>query len=159
MKITIYIAILASLISSNLFAQNTEHNHTHSHHKNELGIANSLVYFTNAEELAYGLHLHYIRSLPHSKFGLGLGYERVFDEHGHNTFGIVGGYSPMERLHLAVSPGITFEDGSSEVNFAFHFETSYGFEIYDFHLGPLLEFAFDPEDIHISLGIHVGYGI
>lgn len=156
MKTTIIISILAILISTNIFAQHPEH--THHHHKNEFGVANSLVYFTKAEEFAYGLHFHYIRKISESKFGIGLGYERIFDEHGHNTFGIVGDYSPIERLHFSVAPGITFEDGSSEVNFAFHIETSYGFEINDFHIGPLLEFAYDPEDIHISIGLHIGYG-
>jgi len=160
MKVTIYLVLIATLLSTEGKAQTEEHHHhhDHDHHQNEIGVGNSLVYFTGEKEFAYGLHFHYIRNISKSKFGLGLAYERIFDEHGHNTFGIVGAYYPVERLHLSASPGITFEDGSSSVNFAFHLETSYAFEIQDFHIGPLLEFAYDPEDIHISLGLHIGYG-
>ena len=34
----------------------------------------------------------------------------------------------------------------------------YEFEFESFHIGPLLELAYHPEDFHISLGIHVGWG-
>ena len=84
--------------------------------------------------------------------------KEYFDEHRHNTFGLVTTYRPIDRLNLNVSPGLTFEDGNSKVNFALHLETSYEFEINDFHIGPVLEFIYDPEDVHISLGLHVGYG-
>lgn len=62
---------------------------------------------------------------------------------------------------INLSPGITFEDEegeSSETNFALHFETSYEFEVKNFHIGPVFEVAYDPEDYHISLGLHVGFG-
>jgi len=39
-----------------------------------------------------------------------------------------------------------------------HVETLYEFEIKDFHIGPLIEFAYDKEDYHISIGLHVGLG-
>lgn len=61
-------------------------------------------------------------------------------------------------MSLNASPGITFDGGESEINFAMHLETSYEFEFDNFHLGPVLEFAYDPEDIHISLGLHLGIG-
>lgn len=61
-------------------------------------------------------------------------------------------------LSFSISPGITFEDEDPQANFAFHFETSYEFEVRGLHMGPVLEFAFDPEDIHISLGLHIGFG-
>ena len=32
------------------------------------------------------------------------------------------------------------------------------FEFNNFHIGPVLEFAYDPEDYHISLGLHIGFG-
>jgi hypothetical protein len=37
-------------------------------------------------------------------------------------------------------------------------ETAYEFEIKNFHVGPAFEFAYDPEDFHISLGLHCGFG-
>ena len=142
-----------------LFAQeHVTEQHNHDHHKNEFGVANSPVYFVNEKEFAYGLHLHYVRTISDSKFGIGLGYERIFDEHKHNTIGIVGSYRIVEGLSINASPGITFEGGGSEANFALHLETAYEWEVSDFHIGPSFEFAYDPEDYHISLGIHIGYG-
>ncbi len=158
MNIRILLIILTTVITSYAFAQSDEGEHSHEHHKNEIGIANSAVYFVKEKEFAYGLHLHYVRNIPKTKFGLGLGYERIFDEHGHNTIGIVAAYRPIENLNLQLSPGLAFEDNESEVGFALHFETSYEFEINNFHIGPSVEFAYDPEDIHISIGIHIGYG-
>jgi hypothetical protein len=132
---------------------------SHHHHHNEIGIANALVYFVKEEAFSYGLHLHYIHTVGESKFGFGAGYERIFDEHGHNTFGLIASYRPVDPLTFILSPGITIEDENpGEVNFALHVETAYEFQLDNIHLGPVLEFAYDPEDFHISLGIHIGYG-
>ena len=143
-------------------AQEHQHDHSHDHahaHKNEIGVANAPVFFVKEKIFSYGLHVHYVRTIRASKFGVGGGYERIFDAHGHNTFGVLGSYRPVERLSLILSPGITFEDEHpDELNFAFHAEMAYEFLLGDFHLGPVLEFAYDPEDIHISLGIHFGIG-
>lgn len=154
-----YLLFLGLLFSTKvLFAQHSEESE-HSHHKNEIGIANSPVFLLKEKEFAYGLHLHYIRNIHHSKFGIGLGYERIFDDHKHNTIGIVGSYNPVDRVFVNISPGISFEDNAhSGVNFAFHLETTYDFEFKNFHLGPALEFAYGKEDYHISIGLHVGFG-
>ena len=158
----ILLSVLASIFSfSNIVAQtydqDGDHDH-HAHHKNELGIANSPVYFVNEEEFAYGLHIHLVRNIGDSKFGLGFGYERIFDDHKHSTYGIVATYRPIERLSINASPGLTFEADESNALFAFHFESSYEYVLSDFHIGPVFELAYDPEDIHVSLGLHVGYG-
>lgn len=87
-----------------------------------------------------------------------MGYERIFDDHKHNTYGIVGTYRINEKLSINISPGLTFEDGDKTARFALHLETTYEFEIGNFHLGPAFEFASDPEDFHLSLGLHIGYG-
>lgn len=131
---------------------------THDSHKNELGIATSPVYFPKDQELAFGLHLHYVHTLFMSKFGLGLGYERIFDKHAHNTFGIVACYKPIEKLSLNISPGLTFEGQNNTANLSVHLESSYEWEIHDFHFGPVLEYAYDPFDYHLSIGMHFGYG-
>ena len=143
--------------------QNDTTNHedykNHDHHKNEIGIANAPVFFVKEKAFSYGLHLHYIRNIKESKFGLGAGFERIFDKHGHNTFGLVACYRPVDKLSLILSPGITLEDVEpGELNFALHLETDYEFEINNIHLGPVFEFAYDPEDFHISFGLHIGYG-
>jgi hypothetical protein len=158
-KIALAIFTFFLLVSVNGKAQEIhdhEHEHNHDDHKTELGIANSLVYFTGEQELSYGLHVHLVRNIGHSKFSAGLGYERIFDEHKHNTVGIVGMYSPIERLYIALSPGIAFEGThTAEKNFAIHFETTYEFQVGNIHMGPLLELAHDSEDYHISLGVHI----
>ncbi len=100
----------------------------HEHHKNELGIALAPVYFINEKESSFGLHIHYIHHLDDSEFGLGLGYERIFDEHEHNTIAATVNYRFTDRLSPGVSPGITFEGGDeSEGNFALHLESVYEF--------------------------------
>lgn len=162
MKLKLTLTFLSAIFSLNILAQTSEHldEHldNHDHHKNEIGVANSPVYFIKEKIFSYGLHLHYVRKISKSKFGLGLGYERIFDEHKHNTFGLVATYRPIEKLSLNVSPGLTFENNSPNANFALHLETSYEFEIKNFHIGPAFEVAYDPEDFHISLGLHIGYG-
>lgn len=149
-------------LSISLAGLSQAHNHdheSHEHHRHELGAANSLVYFTQENTFSYGLHMHYTYSIHESAFGLGAGYERIFDEHRHNNIGIHVIYRPVERLNLNLSPGIAFEGGGEgNPKFALHFETSYEFPINNFHLGPSVEFAYDQEDFHISMGIHIGYG-
>lgn len=152
-----FLVIIFGLITASIYSQ--EMNHNHDHHKYELGVANSLVYFAAEKEYAYGFHLHLVRNITHTKFGYGIAYERIFDEHKHNTIGIVGSYNPFKSLHINIAPGIAFEDSEPfDLKFAFHAETSYDFELGNIHVGPLLEFAFAPDDYHISFGLHVGYG-
>jgi|SRR5690554_3280005 len=161
LKLPIIAAAIALFTISNAYAQSeadSKEPHHHHHHANEIGIANAPSYFINEKEWAYSLHLHYIRGIGHSKFGVGIGYERIFGDHKHNTFGLVGAYHPIDPVTVIVSPGFTFEDKLSQSMFALHIETSYDFDVGHFHMGPVLEFAYDPEDIHISLGLHIGFG-
>ncbi len=151
MKLKLHLIFIAILFSQALYAQKGEHP------KNDIGLANSAVYFLNEKAFAYGLHVHYVRAIPKSKFGLGLAYERIFDNHKHNTFGFVMAYKPVHELNLSISPGLSFEDAHPEAAFALHLEATYGFEIGSIHLGPLVEFAYDPEDYHLSVGLHLGY--
>lgn len=149
--------VLFGLIATSVYSQDTHHNH--DHHKYELGAANSLVYVAGENEYAYGFHLHLIRKITHSKFGYGIAYERIFDDHKHNTIGIVGSYNPLKSIHISIAPGLAFEDPEpSALKFAFHSEVSYDFDLGNFHVGPLLEFAIGPEDYHLSFGVHIGYG-
>lgn len=161
MKYLVHTLLLAFsiLYPSFMSAQqdDTDHEH-HHHHRSEIGIANAAVYFVNEEEFAYGLHIHYVHGIGESDFSIGLGYERIFDEHKHNTLGLVFMYRPEERLSFSISPGLAFEDEESHTNFAVHLETAYEFEIRNFHIGPVLEAAFDREDVHLSLGLHLGFG-
>jgi hypothetical protein len=162
MKSCLILTCLIALNSINLSAQQSHNTDgepdNHEHHKNEIGISNAPVYFIKEKSLAYGFHLHYTRNIAQTKFGFGTGYERIFDEHKHNTFGIEAIYRPIEDLSLSVSPCVAFEDKNPAENFALHFETAYEFEIKDFHIGPAIEIAYDQEDYHLSIGLHFGYG-
>ena len=163
MNYKLLIALLTSIAPLYLKAQISAESDSipteHKHHRNEIGIANSAVYFVKENSYSYGIHLHYTHTIAETKFSFGAGYERIFDDHGHNTFGVAMIYSPVEKFNINLSPGLTFEDENiSDIAFALHLETSYEFDIKNFHLGPSLEFAYDPEDYHISLGLHIGYG-
>lgn len=157
-----YTALALFLFPFGLHAQETDpikEISDHEHHRNEIGIGTSPVYFVNEKVLSYGLHIHYLYNLPHTKFGLGVGYEKIFDEHNHNTFGLTFNYRPVDKLNFNISPGLASENNEFKKSiFALHFETSYEFEIHNFHLGPVLEVAADKEDVHISLGLHLGIG-
>jgi hypothetical protein len=154
----LYILVLITMAQT-LSAQSHD-NHVHSDkHKNEVGIANSPIYIIREKEFAYGLHAHYIRSIKETRFGIGVGYERVFDDHKHNTIAAVLSFTPIEHLSLSLSPGITFRDkNASDMQFGLHLETLYEFEIGFFHVGPVAEFAYYVEDYHVSIGVHVGFG-
>ena len=160
-KKTIFpLILLAITIITYAQESHSEHNeHNHEHPNNEFGISLSPVYFVKGKELSVATHLHYVYNFTNTKFGVGVGYERIFDEHKHNFLGIELNYRPIHNLTLNLSPGIAFEgDHFDEKEFAMHFESVYEFEFESFHIGPLLELAYHPEDFHISLGIHIGLG-
>lgn len=146
------------LLPASIFA-NTDNKEQkyHNHHSNEIGIANSLLYIPSEKEFAYGIHTHYIRYIAHTKFGYGVGYERIFGEHKHNTVGIIGSYNPFSDFYFSAIPGITFDDKVNRLDLALHLEILYEFGFNDFHIGPTLGCSFNPVDNHISFGIHIAY--
>ncbi|MCK3685110.1 hypothetical protein [Maribellus sp. YY47] len=141
--------------------EHNEHGQEHEHHHvHEFGISFAPVYFTGEDELSVATHLHYVYNFPHTKFGLGVGYERIFDDHKHNFLGLELEYRPVHPLTIGLSPGFAFEGGhGGEKEFALHFETIYEMEFGAFHIGPLLELAYHPEDFHVSIGVHIGLGL
>lgn len=121
---------------------------------NELILWWSLVYVVHEDSARYGLHLHYVRQ-TFEKLGLGLGYERVFDPHSHQTIGFVIQYKPIHHLTFNLGPGVLIEENSwSTASFSAHLESSWDFELGHIHLGPLFEVAYGPDDLHLSLGLH-----
>ena len=88
--------ILLLLIASPLFCF-SQHNHddeNHSHedhsHKNEISIAAGIVPIPAEDEIAAGIHLHYIKGIGESnKFGIGVGLETILDHHKHYTLSAV----------------------------------------------------------------------
>ena len=134
-----------------------EGHHEHVHHF-EIGVANGLVYLKNEQEFVYGLHLHAVRAIGETHFALGVGYERLFDEHGHNTASGVISYLPIGGLVLTAAPGVAFTS-AGETEFSTHFEVTYEFMLNKFHIGPMLEWALEPDDMHFTLGLHIGFGL
>lgn len=155
----VFLFVLFTLVVSALLAQEHVHDHEH-HHNHEIGVSASPVYFTKADEFSLAAHLHYVYNFSHTKWGVGFGYERIFDEHKHNFIGLEVNYRPVHRLTLNLSPGVAFEgEHRDEKDLALHFETVYEFEFGAFHIGPVMELAYHSEDYHVSLGIHVGLGL
>lgn len=154
-----YLPFFIFFICLNAFGQE-EHDHDHKHHehKNEIALATSYVRFISEDENTLGLHLHFIKNITEGGLGVGVGYERLFDEHGHNNISAVLNYRIREHLSVALAPGLTFEDEDTGLKPAIHFEFGYEWEFGDFHVGPMVEYAIDTEDNHLSLGIHVGIG-
>lgn len=157
-RILITILFLAFIIKA--FAQTEDHDCEHHHSKFELGLSNGFVYNFTESEAAYGLHVHVVRSIEKSeKLGLGIGYERIFDDHKHNALSVVLLYHPIEHLSINLAPGVTWLGSkSNSVKPAVHLEGLYEFKLGKFHLGPLLGVAFNTEDIHASVGLHLAFG-
>ncbi len=139
-----------------------DHDHDHDHgtgeheHHLEIGIAPGLVYLVSEREFTAGLHMHIIGGLSGTDFGFGGGIERLFDDHRHTTLSAIVQY----RIIEAWSVMVTIEDAEpSEVAPSMHLETTYEFMLGRVHFGPSLEFAIDPEDVHITLGAHVGLAL
>jgi len=131
-----------------------EHHHGHESGSVEVGLSNSLVYIPGEQNFAYGLHIHGLYTFAETPFTLGLGYEFIAGEHLHQTIGPIFCYRPTDPLNLCVSSGAIFE--GDNVALSVHVETTYEFELYGVHLGPTLGFAYNAEDMHISLGLHTG---
>jgi hypothetical protein len=86
-----------------------EHHHPHHEHSLELGAALNPVWMIAEQELTSGLHLHLVKTIGMTKWGVGLGYERIFDDHQHSTAGIVGSYRFTPEWAVNLSPGVTWE--------------------------------------------------
>ena len=150
--------LLSFLLWQNgILAQHQEHSdHLHAHPENEIGLGNYLSYLAGEQEFAFGLHVHYLRSLGDSRFGAGIGFEQLFSEHRHQSLTIIGTYSITSPLMLSLAPGILFGNPEHPANrFVLHTELIYEFHIGNFHLGPALEFATTFDEYHIGLGLHV----
>ena len=79
-----------------------DHEHEHEHAANEFGLGNFLSILVGEQEYAYGLHIHYLRTIKDSRFGFGIGYEQIYDEHKHRTLGLIGTYRLSQPLILSL---------------------------------------------------------
>lgn len=137
------------------------HSHPHGHdHRFELALAAGLVYVPREQDLAASGHVHVAVAIPGTIAALGLGYERLFDEHAHNTIAVVLHCRVTERFNLTIAPGLTFEDDApGDLAFSIHIEPSYEILVWEhLHLGPSLGVAAEAGGLHVSAGVHAGVG-
>ncbi len=159
LKLLVCFSCLTTTLSTTAQSSDSlSYKNNHRFHKHEIGVAASPPYFIKEKIISAGFHAHCVYNIPKTKFGIGLSYERILLKPKHNTFGLVTSVRPTEKFNFSLSPGITFEDKNSTPFFSLHAEVSYEFEIGHVHIGPAFEFAYDPNDYHISLGIHIGFG-
>ncbi|MEE4197844.1 MAG: hypothetical protein V2I54_09375 [Bacteroidales bacterium] len=137
-----------------------DHRHEHAHQIFEIGFSNGAVYNVFEKEVAYAAHIHGVLFIGENRrYGFGLGYERIFDEHQHNAINIIFHYRPGNHLVLNLAPGIVWLSSQNKpVKPAMHIEGLYEFDFGRFHLGPILGIGFNPEDFHASLGVHLALG-
>jgi hypothetical protein len=135
------------------------HDHAHAHGF-ELGLSAGLVYVPKEQELAASAHVHVVVAIPGTIAALGLGYERLFDEHAHNTISVVLHCRVTERVSLTLSPGLTFDDDDpGDLAFTMHIEPTYDLLVWKtLHMGPSLGAAADSGGLHLTAGVHVGLG-
>lgn len=153
-----------------LFAQ-----HNHSHPRNEIGISPGAVYSPSHKAWGVGIHAHYFRTLSeHSPWALGGSVEQVFTHGNHWTISAGASYRFLDRMTLAVMPGVTFfqhdDEGHSHdlheaedahlkrARFSTHFELVYELIHWKhFHAGPALDYSWSRHDQHFMIGVHCSY--
>lgn len=141
--------------------RNDDHNHLHDQHKYHLGFGVAGAYLTNEQKIAPGFHLHLLRQLgKEQKWGLGLGYEAIFKDNLHSGINLLANWHPIKFLSFNAGPGLVFgkHDGESEILPAFHTEAVFEFDLNKLHIGPMAGFGIDSEELHFSVGVHVGFG-
>lgn len=162
----IFIFIAALIIPTYITAQ--EHNHA----RNEIGISPGITYSPSHHNWGFGIHAHYFRTLSeHSPWSLGASVEQVNAHGSHWTVSVGGKYEILDRLNIAVMPGITFlkhnhensheaeHEHGSKAQFSAHFELSYDLiHLEHFHLGPAIDYSWSKHDTHFMLGVHCAYG-
>ena len=149
--------ILSSIVA---FSQDHDDHLEHHHPELEFGFSNGVVYNFTEKEAAYGIHLHVIKTVSKSdKFGLGFGYEAIFDDHKHNAASFILMYRPIEHLLFNFSPGFSWlATQNNSLKPSIHFEGLYEWEFGNFHMGPLVGIASNFEDLHGSVGLHLAIG-
>jgi hypothetical protein len=134
-----------------------EHEHAHSADF-EASLSPGVAFLTSESEFAFAMHLHLLHALGGSAWAAGVGFERIFDEHAHNALGALVEYRPFDAWAVAIGPGVAFSDDWDHVDPTLHLETVYEWFVGDMHLGPGLEVAVEPHEVHLSLGLHFAIG-
>jgi hypothetical protein len=157
-----FVFVLASLTLALLpLPAQIEEEEAHDHER-ELGLSISHVKLKAEKESAPAVHLHLLKRLDGSEFlerlGIGLGFETIFADHTHHTLMATVTFFPIEHLAISLSPGIVWADEEDgwENHYATHLEASYGFEVGEYEVGPVIGYADSDEGDHYMFGLHFG---
>lgn len=149
--------------------------HEHSHARNEIGISPGATYSPSHKTWGFGIHAHYFRTLSeHSRWAVGGSVEQVSSHGSHWSLSVGPKYQILDRLSVAVMPGITFfkhdDDGhdpethaaddshDARRRFSLHTELVYDLIHLDhFHLGPTVDYSWSRNDAHFMIGVHCAY--
>lgn len=127
---------------------------------NHLGFHFGPLYDLNENRTFPGLGFEYERRLPFAdrRLGVGIATEIAFDEHRHYVVSFLTCFHPVGGLTLSFAPGVMFfEHRGLPSRGVIHFGAGYEFEIGKGCLGPELEIAFAGEEVHLMLGLHLGF--
>lgn len=154
----------------------------HHHDRNEVGISPGVTYSPSHNSWGAGIHAHYFRTLSvHSPWALGVSIEQVYSDGTHWTVSVGGKYRILNKLNIAVMPGITFlknnheedhgdehgheyrqeygHERHSKTQFSMHVEVSYDLiHFKNVHLGPAIDYSWSKHDTHFMIGVHCAYG-
>jgi hypothetical protein len=84
----------------------------------------------------------------------------ALDEHKHYTISLLVPVHPTEKLTFFLALGIMFiEREERGTRFSVHAGVEYEFDLGKYFLAPEFEVASAGDDIHIMLGIHIGFGL
>jgi hypothetical protein len=148
-----------------------QHNYTHGHehdhnhgeaHNYHLGFGVGAAGFLGDNHLDPALHIHFLRKInSKNNLSVGLGYEGIIDDNWHNGFNLLLNYRPVSFLSLNIGPGIVTEKEDDEREFlpALHAESVFEFNVSGVHLGPMIGFGMNKEHKHVSVGLHIGFGL
>ena len=151
--------VFLAFVSMQAFAQK-EH---HAHDANEIGFGVGATYAIGDKAWGEGVHLHYFRSLKRvSKLSLGCGLEQIWAKENHFAVHAGAKYEPFERFEIGVMPGVVFskhdDNNRYRPRFSLHFELAYNlFNWGNFHLAPVIDFAWSRGDSHLMAGFHLAY--
>lgn len=130
------------------------------YYKHEIGAGMYPYKGTESDSYFVGFHVHYLYNYRMGKFGVGVGYEKLFDNLDHQSAMAMLAYRPFRHMTAILGPGITSFQVSGEqlYNFSTHLELIYEWAWRNVHFGPSIEYTYDPDFSHYSIGLHVGLG-
>lgn len=153
MKTTTLIVALGLLCTSSLYAQ---HGHTHAHQQNEIGLSVGAAYEIEHKEWKPVVHGHFFRAFtPDSRWAWGAGLEYLPGDETHMEIGAGVRFAPIDQLQLSLMPGVSITDNA---RFSIHTELAYeAINLGNFHLGPVVGYAWTKDHSHLSAGIHAAF--